>query len=400
MSILQEIPVVAEFFSVSGSESGPWRSGIHSGNLGDIIYSLPTCRMLDINHLILNLCTDPRFGGRVLIERTARALAPLLLAQKFVRRVTIIKSNIPWEYASPAVLGVEYILDEFRASYINPLLHLLYAHAVPFNLTVDGSRPWVVVDQDASESLVGTREPYVVVGLTHRYRRFDHAYYEYLFRNVPAERVFFVGIETDQIERRNIGGTVFTSANFVDLAKLIAGASLYIGNPSFPYALAEGLKVRRFVEVPEDNNVYPLDGSGTLLHMCEPDYVRAKIFDALRLHEDADHCYREKNQLISRLQSNMAQLQAEVAQLRPRDQLAVQLEAEVAQLRMRDQLAAQLETEVAQLRSRTTQLGAEVARLHSIEQSTIWRASLPVRALLPRVPPSIKRLGKRVILGR
>ncbi len=226
MNILKEIPTVAEFSATDGPDPGPWRSGLHSGNIGDIIYSLPTCRMLHINHMILYLCADPGFGGRVLIERSARALAPLLLAQKFIRRVTIIKSNVPWEYANPADLGVDYILDSFRASLTNHRLHLLYAHALPFNLTIDASQPWVTIDQEASDPRL-KQQPYIVVGLTNRYRRFDHAYYERLFRDVPADRVFFLGVENDQIERRNIGGTAFHAANFADLARLLANASLF-----------------------------------------------------------------------------------------------------------------------------------------------------------------------------
>ncbi|GAB5099243.1 hypothetical protein [Caballeronia sp. HLA56] len=282
MSILEAIPVVAEFFASEESNPVSWRSGLHSGNLGDIVYSLPTCRALDINHLILNVCADPGFGGRVLTEGAARALVPLLLAQGFLRRVTIIKSGVPWEYASPSDLGVDYILDSFRASFTNHRLHLLYAHAVPFNLMVDGAQPWITLDEKASKPRI-KEEPYIVVSLTSRYRRYGHAYYEYLFRDVPADRVFFVGVGNDQIERRNIGGTVFQTSNFADLASLLANAALFIGNPSFAYALAEGLKVNRLVEVPEDNNVYPLDGSGSLLHMSAPENVRAKIFDVLQL---------------------------------------------------------------------------------------------------------------------
>ncbi|SED05398.1 hypothetical protein SAMN02787142_2452 [Burkholderia sp. WP9] len=284
MSILEAIPVVAEFFSCEEADPDSWRSGLHSGNLGDILYSLPTCRALDINHLILNVCADPAFGGRVLSEQATRALVPLLLAQGFILRVTIIKSGVPWEYANPRDLGVDYVLDSFRATFTNPWLHLVYAHAVPFNLMVDGARPWITIDGEAPQLGIN-QQPYIVVSLTGRYRRYDHAYYEYLFRDVPADRVFFVGVGNDQIERRNIGGTVFQTTDFADLARLLANAALFIGNPSFTYALAEGLKVNRLVEVPEDNNVYPLDGSGSLLHMSAPENVRAKIFEALQLED-------------------------------------------------------------------------------------------------------------------
>ncbi|MCZ2341495.1 MAG: hypothetical protein LC104_06820, partial [Bacteroidales bacterium] len=235
MSILQTFPTVADFRDTTGFD-GPWRSAVHSGNIGDIIYSLPTCRMLEVNHYILNLCADPAFGGRVLLERSARSLAPLLLAQKYIRRVTIIKSNVPLEYAAPADLGVDYILDSFRGSYTNCKLHLMYAHALPYNLTIDGAQPWLTCDPEPNTS-PKQREPYIVVGLTKRYRRFDHSYYENLLRNVPADRVYFVGVENDQIERANIGGTAVRVTDFLDLARFFANAALFIGNPSFPYAL-------------------------------------------------------------------------------------------------------------------------------------------------------------------
>ncbi|MBC8638550.1 hypothetical protein IAG25_17180 [Caballeronia sp. EK] len=284
MSILDAIPVVAEFSASDSHSTEQWCTGLHSGNIGDVIYSLPTCQMLGVNHVILNVCADPAFGGRVLNEQAAKALAPLLLAQEFIRRVSIIKSGVPWEYADPAQLGVDYILDSFRASFTNPRLHLLYAHGVPFNLMVDGAKPWVTLGSDDDQTPAKT-QPYIVVGLTSRYRRYDHAYYEYLFRNVPPERVFFVGVGHDQIERRNIGGTAFQTKSFLDLARLLQNAALFIGNPSFAYALAEGLKLNRIVEVPEENNVYPLDGSGSLLHMLAPEAVRAKIFNALQLKD-------------------------------------------------------------------------------------------------------------------
>lgn len=284
MTILQAIPVVADFFSPDAHDSDSWRTGLHSGNIGDIVYALPTCRMLEINHLILNVCADPGFGGRVLTEQAAKALVPLLLAQKYIRRVTIIKSGVPWEYANPVDLGVDYILDSFRSSFTNARLHLLYAHATPYSLMVDGALPWITLDEGTSAQRI-KQEPYIVVGLTSRYRRFDHAYYEYLFRDVPADRVFFVGVGNDQIERRNIGGTVFQTTNFMELAKLLANSALFIGNPSFAYALAEGLKVERLVEVPNENNVYPLDSTGSLLHMTTPETVRKKIFNVLQLED-------------------------------------------------------------------------------------------------------------------
>ncbi|MBB3258027.1 hypothetical protein F4827_002893 [Paraburkholderia bannensis] len=307
MTILKAIPIVSEYFASDDDRNADsWRSGLHSGNIGDIVYALPTCRMLDVNHLILNVCADPGFGGRVLTDQAAKALVPLLFAQKFVRRVTIIKSGVPWEFANPADLGVDYILDSFRASFTNPRLHLVYAHATPFNLMIDGARPWITIDAAPITDKV-KQQPYIVVGLTNRYRRFDHAYYEYIFRDVPADRVFFVGVGSDQIERRNIGGTVFQTESFLDLAKLLANSALFIGNPSFAYAMAEGLKVNRLVEVPEENNVYPLDGTGSLIHMTSPEAVRARVFEALQLEDHSRISW--ENALPAQMLANMPSTQ-------------------------------------------------------------------------------------------
>src|SRR5271157_1728136 len=79
----------------------PLKSCIHSGNAGDIIYSLPTVKELGAKHYVINLCTDPGswlFGGRTISFNTARALAPLLLSQSYIKRVTITASNLPLEF--------------------------------------------------------------------------------------------------------------------------------------------------------------------------------------------------------------------------------------------------------------------------------------------------------------
>ena len=52
--------------------------------------------------------------------------------------------------------------------------------------------------------------------------------------------------------------------NFLSLASTIAGAKLFIGNQSFPYSLAEAIKVPRILEsyylspnvIPEGENAY------------------------------------------------------------------------------------------------------------------------------------------------
>ena len=51
--------------------------------------------------------------------------------------------------------------------------------------------------------------------------------------------------------------------DFLQLANMIRSCRLFIGNQSFPYALAEAMKVRRVLELdPSTPNVVPCGGEG------------------------------------------------------------------------------------------------------------------------------------------
>jgi ADP-heptose:LPS heptosyltransferase len=201
----------------------------------------------------------------------------LLLAQPWITRVTVIKTNIPFDYANPTELGVDYILDSFRAHAQDPKMHLIYMHALPFKANLNVSEPWLEAPRTGAQ-----KEPYLTINLTPRVRTLSHQYYEELLFGFPAEQIFWIGLPKEQIERRNIQGNTVHSTNFLDLAALIQNSALFIGNSSFPYALAEGLKVKRLVETPENNVVYPLDASGLVLAEMSMKQARAKIADALQ----------------------------------------------------------------------------------------------------------------------
>ena len=51
--------------------------------------------------------------------------------------------------------------------------------------------------------------------------------------------------------------------NFLEMATIIAGSKLFIGNQSFPFSLAEGLKANRLLEVYfQCPNVIPTGNNG------------------------------------------------------------------------------------------------------------------------------------------
>jgi hypothetical protein len=262
-----------------GYLAGPAVTGIHSGNLGDIIYSILTIRKLEINHLVLNLCTDPFFSGRTLTKASALSMAAFLVSSKIVDKVSIVNTQIPFEYTDPQAWGLNHILDRFRSKGYDQRLHLAFQHSLSFGIQVDLNEPWL-------PKIKGQRkfpQPYIAVGITSRYRRFDNGYYEQLFREISPDQLVFIGTPFDQMERCSIQGHLFQSENFSEIAQVLCAAELFIGNPSFTYALAEALKVPRIVEVPDNNNVYPLGSGGQLLHQCRRESVRRQLISSLKI---------------------------------------------------------------------------------------------------------------------
>jgi len=285
MKLLEMFPPVAEF---AREKTGTIEevTAMHSGNLGDIIYSLPTVHALGITHYVLNLCHDPGLRNRVLGERSARALVPLLLNQPTINKVTIVNTQVVWDYAAPAKLGIDYVLDAFRINWAKGDLHLIYRHSAPYGLWIDGTKPWVHLDAEA-RSPVQPVGPYLAVSITARYRRWERSFYEDLFFSLPADRIYYIGVEDDTMQRKNLPGSSVSFQDFRTMAAFIRDSACFIGNPSFAYAMAEGLKCNRLVELPEDNNVYPLDGTGKPLHLMSTKSARLHLLTALGLTENS-----------------------------------------------------------------------------------------------------------------
>ncbi len=78
--------------------------------------------------------------------------------------------------------------------------------------------------------------------------------------------ITFVGLKEEYEDMKTvIPGLKYRAVqDFLELAKIIAGCKFFIGNQSFPFAVAEGLKVPRALElcfecpnvIPEGPNAY------------------------------------------------------------------------------------------------------------------------------------------------
>ncbi|MFY8107037.1 MAG: glycosyltransferase family 2 protein, partial [Elstera sp.] len=277
-----------------GTET-PGPSAVHSGNMGDIIHALPAIRELGITRLVLNIVSDPPLGGRALTEAGARFLVPLLLTQAPLTCIEIAAAPIrlsqgfgtpnetamvrglPLEHIDPALLSIDYVFDRFR---LQPLdrRHLVASHSDAVGATARGHEPWITLPGAQSGAKAG-----IILSLTPRYRNKDTSFFKRLLEGFGP--ITKVGLPQEAWVYADIPGEMLTAADALDLAQRIDRAALFIGAPSLPYAVAEGLKAPRLVDSPSHMlNAWPLGARGFGLPSSIPQ-ARALIEDLLR---DAD----------------------------------------------------------------------------------------------------------------
>jgi hypothetical protein len=196
----------------------------HSGDLGDVLYALPSIRELGTGDLYLN----SRPWTAKMTEQRAAVLRPLLEAQDYVGQV--FHGDAPTDeycvnFATFRNGGLFYGVNlmELQSDWVN-------ANASP--------EPWLKVSPSvrASGRVVCHRSP-----------RYHNPYFRWdLIGEALGTKMLFVGMphEVEELRRvTKVHADYAITHDYLELAKLIAGADLFIGNQSSPMALAIGLGV-------------------------------------------------------------------------------------------------------------------------------------------------------------
>lgn len=224
-----------------------------SGNIGDILAALPAIRALGGGILYLNSKGLPiryRPGSRhPLKNRTlspvwTKKLIPLLEPQPYLKKV------IEWKGEE-----VDYDLDSFRdvkctGGFNLAAINLARACCLPFLIDPDLFHAWLTVKPDRRFKNC------ILVNRTIRYINPTLSYS--FLRN--RRDVVFLGLRDEyRVFSRQAGLVEFVEApDYLTLARWVAGCKLFVGNQSFCYWVAEGLKVKRILEVcPYCPNVSP-----------------------------------------------------------------------------------------------------------------------------------------------
>ena len=210
----------------------------HSGNSGDIIYSLPSIKSLtkdaelfielDVPMQLYAGAFHPNNGVRMTKEMFDM-LAPLLMLQPYIKSVKIWNGE-----------EVDYDLDGFR--YIPMNLGQGNISRWYFNITKklpDLSRKWLKTGDYLTET------PPVIIARSERYQNPNIR-----FNFLNDYDCGFLGTQREYLlMKAKIPNLKWVKVmDFLELAEVINYSSLFIGNQSFPYSVAEGLKVNRILE--------------------------------------------------------------------------------------------------------------------------------------------------------
>ena len=207
----------------------------HSGKLGDIIYSLPTIRALGGGTLLLH--ENPAIGDR-LTSDLRRSIAELLRMQPYITSVEDYQDQMDF-----------VDLDVFRR---RPLTENLAEQHLCVTFELDPTEKdtrWLWVDR----AELSSGKPV----LFHRSLNLHNPLFPWtevcrkygdlaVFVGTPGEHKRFVA-DFGDIEYQ-------PTETLADLARLIAGCQLFVGNQSCPYAIAEAMKVNT---IQETSPIYP-----------------------------------------------------------------------------------------------------------------------------------------------
>lgn len=193
----------------------------HGGKFGDLIYSLPVIQHLGGGEL--TLYPNPATGMTFTADSVA-AIEPLLSRQSYIESVQFAPGPLP------GTLNLDTFRRHWRGGY-NIADIVAEWLGIPHH---PREAPWLYVEAN--------RVAPVVFARCDRWRNPEFPWKKVL-KKYDGNAVF-VGLPHEH-ERfvREVGPVPFhPTADFLELAAVIAGADLFVGNQSSPRAVAEGLK--------------------------------------------------------------------------------------------------------------------------------------------------------------
>lgn len=244
----------------------------HSGDLGDIIYSLPTIRALGGGVLLLSPDLKYHETREIMTPRRFENIKSLLTRQPYLDEVVlgeILHPDTDYDLNIGRKVFVEAgngASPERQQEILATPLTQVYLNA--FDVPREAEREaWLEVDTHVE---VPGRP--VVINRSQRYHNPDFNWRAIVERY--SDRAIFVGLPKEHAAFVEKFGYVpyYPTENLLDVARVIAGCKLFIGNQSCPHAIAEGLKAPVILEVCREvpNCCFKREGSQHIWYPDDP----------------------------------------------------------------------------------------------------------------------------------
>jgi hypothetical protein len=238
----------------------------HSGDAGDVVYSLATVKALGGGMMFLtphNKYPYPlnsrwtRMGGEA---EWVDNLAPLVEAQPYILKCR-------YTHGHPA--STTHDLNRFRIPWKQRSVRdndsILKLHMDAFNLPMP-TDPWLTVPDP-----IVVPDKRIVVNRTQRYQNNDFQWTRFIEKF--HKQMVFVGTHQEYELLCGMAPTFkfdyYETKNALELARVIAGSKLFVGNQSLPLAIAHGLRKCVIVEEWKSNPNTRIERLGAWYELTE-----------------------------------------------------------------------------------------------------------------------------------
>lgn len=225
----------------------------HIGLNGDIVYSIPAMLAiakgkkirlyLDVTQKTMYKSNMQHYNkDKILTKSSVEFITPLILSNPQFEICKILEKEI-----------IDYDLNEFRKYPFDYRMgHICRWYFLTFGVSYDLSKPWLKVNSNLSF------KNDIVIARSFRYRTLG-INYSFLknYNNIK-----FIGLseEFEDIKQQIPKIELLKVTNALEMAEIIAGCKYFIGNQSFPFSIAESLKVRRVLELSNESPNVIVDG--------------------------------------------------------------------------------------------------------------------------------------------
>jgi hypothetical protein len=209
----------------------------HSGDLGDVIYSLPVIKAMGGGRLFLHDEPGVETMHRMSVERV-KLIGPLLVKQPYIQGVAPLFPS-----GNTHVVNLN-LFRQAGLDFVN--IWLPEVQALTWGLSPDIAKErWLHVNVHPNRYV----SP-VIFSRSQRYRNTEFKWPSVIAKY--GKYAVFIGTPEEHAAFNTEYGCsidYYHTPTLLDAAEIIASCDLFVGNQSAPLAIAEGLKKRIICEV-------------------------------------------------------------------------------------------------------------------------------------------------------